>query len=108
MQHEETLLARCADDIGRPLQHYDAVDSLGPIVGVHFCDGGRTVVRSAFRLHVDDTEEYGRVLEQIDEAVKFFGATDSVGWGREKRRGIPAVGEQRTLQATSSRSVEYY
>jgi len=110
LQHEETLLARRAEDIGRPLRHYDAVDSLGPIMGVHYRDGGRTVVRSPPRLHVDDTEEYGRILEQIDEAVNFFGVTTTTdGGGRAKgSSSIPAVGEQRTLEATSSGSIEYY
>ena len=113
LQHEETLLARRAEDIGRPLRHYDAVDSLGPIMGVHYRDGGRTVVRSPPRLHVDDTEEYGRILEQIDEAVNFFGVSTTTMDGRGGRttkggRSIPAVGEQRTLEATSSGSIEYY
>lgn len=111
LQHEETLLARRAEDIGRPLRHYDAVDALGPICGVSH--GGRTVVRSPPRLHVNDTEEYGRILEQIDEAVNFFGATTTPtdgggGGGRAKGSSIPAVGEQRTLEAASSGSIEYY
>ncbi|KAL7528657.1 hypothetical protein ACHAWF_002652, partial [Thalassiosira exigua] len=81
LQHEERMLTDRAEEIGMPLKHYDAVDRIGPLVGVHFKDGGH-VVRGAARLHVDSTEEFVAVLAQVDEAVEFFGgAAGGAGGG---------------------------
>jgi hypothetical protein len=66
-----------------------------------------TLQRSSYRttltfqriLHVYDTEEYGCILEQIDEAVNFFGASSTTttmdGGGSTTKGGssIPAVGD---------------
>ena len=74
LQAEEAVLTARAEEIGRPLEHYDAVDRSGVLVGVLFKDGGRSVVRGPTRLNVnDDRERYVAVLEQIDAAVDFFG-----------------------------------
>ena len=74
LQAEEAVLTARAEEIGRPLEHYDAVDRSGVLVGVLFKDGGRSAVRGPTRLSVnDDRERYVAVLEQIDAAVEFFG-----------------------------------
>lgn len=74
LQAEEAVLTARAEEIGRPLEHYDAVDRFGVVVGVLFKDGGRSVVRGPTRLNVnDDRELYVEVLGQIDAAVDFFG-----------------------------------
>ncbi|KAL3822328.1 hypothetical protein ACHAXA_002643 [Cyclostephanos tholiformis] len=110
LQHEEALLSRRADEIGMPLMHYDAVDRLGGLLGVHFKDGGKVVVRGTARLHVDDADEYARVLGQIDDAVEFFagGTTVGAGRGRDFEGGSRRDGG-RTLESTSSSgAAEYY
>ena len=127
LQHEEGLLSRRAEEIGMPLRHYDAVDRMGALVGVAFREGGRVVVRGTAKLHVDDAEEYARVLETIDDAVEFFGGGGAAiaaggggrrpggGDGGEGGRGRPAGAgagaAERALEsaaASSSGSAEYY
>jgi conserved oligomeric Golgi complex subunit 3 len=70
LQAEEAQLSRHAEEIGMPLQHYDAVDRIGVLVGVLF--KGRTIVRGLAKIKVDN-DEYPSILEEIDEAVEFFG-----------------------------------
>lgn len=119
LQHEEQLLTRRAEEIGKPLKHYDAVDRIGPLVGVLFKEGGRVVVRGIAKLHVDNDEEFIRVLQEIDEAVEFFGEE---GGGAEvfgrpgsggvssnnRRGGRERTASQQPFQATASGSAEYY
>mmetsp|Transcript_29530 Transcript_29530/g.46373 ORF Transcript_29530/g.46373 Transcript_29530/m.46373 type:complete len:955 (-) Transcript_29530:508-3372(-) len=119
LQHEEQVLTRRAEEIGKPLKHYDAVDRIGPLVGVLFKEGGKVVVRGIAKLHVDNDEEFVRVLEQIDEAVEFFGE-DGGGaeiFGRpgsggiasnNRRGGRERTASQQPFQATASGSAEYY
>mmetsp|Transcript_3830 Transcript_3830/g.5809 ORF Transcript_3830/g.5809 Transcript_3830/m.5809 type:complete len:937 (-) Transcript_3830:67-2877(-) len=119
LQHEEQVLTRRAEEIGKPLKHYDAVDRIGPLVGVLFKEGGRVVVRGIAKLHVDNDEEFVRVLEEIDEAVEFFGE-DGGGaevFGRpgsggsssnNRRGGRERTASQQPFQATASGSAEYY
>lgn len=120
LQHEEQVLTRRAEEIGKPLKHYDAVDRIGPLVGVLFKEGGRVVVRGIAKLHVDNDEEFVRILEEIDEAVEFFGedgggaevfgrpgsgnssSNNRRGGGRER------MASQQPFQATASGSAEYY
>ena len=72
-----------------PLQHYDAVDRIGFLVGVLFKEGGRVVVRGIVKLHVDNVEEFMEVLGQVDDAVEFFGRS-----GGGARGGVRPSGEQ--------------
>lgn len=69
LQAEEEMLTKHAEEIGVPLQHYDAVDRVGVSVGVLF--KGKTTVRGLAKLKVDN-EEFPNVLEEIDNAVDFF------------------------------------
>ena len=83
LQHEEEVLTRRAEEIGMPLQHYDAVDRIGVLVGILFKDGGRVTVRGVPKLNVNDNiDEFMDVLSQIDEAVEFFGDSGSAIFGR--------------------------
>ena len=70
LQGEEEMLTKHANEIGMPLVHYDAVDRIGIQVGVLF--KGKTTVRGLAKLKVDN-EEFPAVLEEIDNAVDFFG-----------------------------------
>mmetsp|Transcript_38412 Transcript_38412/g.44755 ORF Transcript_38412/g.44755 Transcript_38412/m.44755 type:complete len:881 (-) Transcript_38412:130-2772(-) len=75
LQSEESMLSAHASEIGAPLQHYDAVDTLGIRVGVLFktTSTGKSsvVVRGLARVKVD-SEEYVRILDEVDDAVEFF------------------------------------
>jgi hypothetical protein len=96
LQAEEEMLTKHAEEIGMPLQHYDAVDRIGVQVGVLF--KGKATVRGLAKLKVDN-EEFPSVLEEIDNAVDFF--------GRES-------GGRQALEAAERRSdmsnvaIEYY
>ena len=70
LQEEENMLTRHAEEIGLPLKHYDAVDRIGIAVGVLF--KGKTTVRGLAKVKVDN-DDFPLVLDQIDEAVAFFG-----------------------------------
>jgi conserved oligomeric Golgi complex subunit 3 len=70
LQEEERMLSRHAQEIGMPLQHYDAVDRIGVIVGVLF--KGKTTVHGLAKIKVD-SDDYPSVLDDIDKAVVFFG-----------------------------------
>ncbi len=100
-----------------PLKHYDAIDRLGLLVGVYFKDGGRAIVRTNAKLHVDNNvEEFMEILEQIDDAIVFFG--ESRGGGVEKIVGRPGIAgsdrrreqlaKDQAHESTSSGSAEYY
>lgn len=112
LQHEEQVLTHRAEEIGMPLKHYDAVDRIGVLVGVLFKEGGRVVVRGIAKLHVDNTEEFVHILEEIDEAVEFFGESGGgaevygrpgSSGGKNDRRRI-----ERQFDPSASGSVEYY
>ena len=70
LQGEQEMLSRHAEEIGMPLKHYDAVDNIGVLVGVLF--KGKTVVRGLAKIKVDN-DEFPSVLDEIDDAVEFFG-----------------------------------
>jgi hypothetical protein len=70
LQGEQSMLKRHAEEIGMPLKHYDAVDSIGVLVGVLF--KGKAVVRGLAKVKVDN-DEFPSILDQIDDAVEFFG-----------------------------------
>jgi hypothetical protein len=70
LQEEEETLTRHAEEIGVPLRHYDAVDRIGVTVGVLF--RGRSTVRGLAKIKVD-ADEFPAVLDEIDDAVDFFG-----------------------------------
>ena len=107
-----------------PLQHYDAVDQIGVLVGLFFKDGGRTTVRGIAKLHVDNVDEFVEVMEQIDEAVEFFGESGGgaevfgrpgIGGGQRGGGGGGGGGggrerlaSQQGFEATASGSAEYY
>eukprot|EP00571_Detonula_confervacea_P012055 CAMPEP_0172306858 /NCGR_PEP_ID=MMETSP1058-20130122/7838_1 /TAXON_ID=83371 /ORGANISM="Detonula confervacea, Strain CCMP 353" /LENGTH=995 /DNA_ID=CAMNT_0013018873 /DNA_START=5 /DNA_END=2992 /DNA_ORIENTATION=- len=127
LQHEEQLLSKRAEEIGMPLEHYDAVDHIGQLVGVLFKDGGRVTVRGIAKLHVDnDVEEFIQVLERIDNAVEFFGGngggfemfgrpgsnTSSANEGRggrgRGRGGREKLAKEQPYAPHASGSAEYY
>ena len=71
LQHEEQVLTKRATEIGEPLQHYDAVDSIGILVGILFKDGGRVMVRGIPKINVNDNmDEFVTILSKIDDAVE--------------------------------------
>ena len=70
LQEEEALLTRHAEEIGKPLQHYDAVDRIGILVGVLF--KGKTTVRGLAKIKVDN-DDFPSILDKIDDAVDYFG-----------------------------------
>ena len=102
---EQAVLNRHAEEIGNPLQHYDAVDNIGVLVGVLF--KGKSVVRGLAKIKVDD-DNFESVLDQIDKAVDFFGIE---GGGRdaldaELKRQNSSRG--RATSTEVSGNVEYY
>lgn len=103
LQHEEQVLTRRAEEIGMPLKHYDAVDKIGVLVGVLFKEGGRVTVRGIAKIHVDD-ERFVGILEEIDEAIAFFGEGGGVAkWGTPSSKG-----RRWQFDPAASGSVEYY
>jgi hypothetical protein len=103
LQEEETMLTRHAEEIGMPLKHYDAVDRIGVLVGVLF--KGKAVVRGLAKIKVDN-DEYPDLLDEIDNAVDFFG-NESGG-----KEALDAEMKRRSSSKDSSQllsgSVEYY
>jgi hypothetical protein len=97
LQAEEAQLTQHAKEIGLPLQHYDAVDRIGILVGVLF--RGKSTVRGLAKIKVDH-DEYPEVLQEIDDAVEFF--------GREcgGRQALEAA--QKRHDVILSGSMEYY
>mmetsp|Transcript_15398 Transcript_15398/g.22442 ORF Transcript_15398/g.22442 Transcript_15398/m.22442 type:complete len:1032 (-) Transcript_15398:71-3166(-) len=72
LQSESDALSRHAEEIGLPLQHYDAVDRLGVMVGVLFKNKNVVKETGLAKIKVDDTSEFKVVLDDIDAAVRFF------------------------------------
>ena len=97
LQSEEAQLAQHAKEIGLPLKHYDAVDRIGVLVGVLF--RGKTTVRGLAKVKVDH-EEYPEILDDIDEAVEYFGRECG---GRDALQAV-----ERRSEAILSGSMEYY
>jgi hypothetical protein len=109
LQHEEQILTRRATEVGLPLKHYDAVDRLGVLVGVLFKDGGRVIVRTNAKLHVDNNvDEFMEVLEQIDDAIEFFGESSGGSGGADNKRRERLSKKDQGYESTSSGSAEYY
>jgi conserved oligomeric Golgi complex subunit 3 len=102
LQEEEALLTRHAEEIGMPLKHYDAVDRIGVLVGVMF--KGSTTVRGLAKVKVDN-DEYPAILNEIDDAVDFFG-NESGG----KEALLAELKRRHSADASQlmSGSVEYY
>ena len=130
LQHEEQILTNRAEEIGRPLQHYDAVDQIGILVGVLFKEGGRVTVRGVPKINVNDNmDEYLLVLSKIDEAVEFFGDSGggaeifgrpgsnvvgsrgghhNDGSSRGRRGGGEKLAKEQAFDVSASGSAEYY
>jgi hypothetical protein len=71
LQQEETLLTAHAEDIGRPLQHYNAIDHIATQLGVLFKE--KTTVRGLPKIKVDDEEDdFKQLLDSLDAAVDYF------------------------------------
>jgi conserved oligomeric Golgi complex subunit 3 len=106
LQEEEQVLSKHAEEIGLPLQHYDAVDRIGISVGVLF--KGKTTVRGLAKVKVD-SDEFPSVLDDIDKAIVYFG--NECG-GKEalqaelKRRSSSSKKE--SANELLSGSIEYY
>ncbi|KAG7356051.1 Sec34-like family protein [Nitzschia inconspicua] len=104
LQGEQEMLSRHAEEIGMPLKHYDAVDNVGVLVGVLF--KGKAVVRGLAKIKVD-SDEFPSVLDQIDDAVDFFGresgGRDALEAEMKRQRSRSA----KDLQETSG-NIEYY
>jgi conserved oligomeric Golgi complex subunit 3 len=103
LQEEEAVLTRHAQEIGKPLEHYDAVDRIGILVGVLF--KGKTTVRGLAKLKVDN-DEFPSVLDEIDNAIEYFGRESG---GKE---ALQAEMKRRSSGKDSgellSGSIEYY
>jgi len=70
LQTESEELTKHANEIGLPLKHYDAVDTLSTAVGVLFKND--RMVKGLARVKVDSTDEFVQVLQDIDAAILFF------------------------------------
>lgn len=105
LQEEEQFLTRHAEEIGKPLKHYDDVDRIGLLVGVLF-KGKNAVVRGLAKLKVDNEEEFPIVLDEIDSAIDYFGQQSG---GKE---ALQAEMKRRSSTKTSheliSGNVEYF
>lgn len=103
LQEEEAMLTRHAEEIGMPLKHYDAVDRIGVLVGVLF--KGKAVVRGLAKVKVDN-DEYPDLLDEIDNAVDFFGSESGgkEALQAEMKRRSSGKGSSELL----SGSIEYY
>lgn len=114
LQAEAQALTDHATEIGRPLQQYDAVDRMGVAVGVLF-KGNSVVVRGLAKVKVDDEEEFAQVLQEIDEAVVFFG-NESGGklalqeeLARRAKQSSSSSGQSDASTATNtSGNIEYF
>jgi conserved oligomeric Golgi complex subunit 3 len=104
LQGEQEMLSRHAEEIGMPLKHYDAVDNVGILVGVLF--KGKTTVRGLAKIKVDN-DEFPSILDQIDDAVDFFGRESGgrealeAEMKRQRSRGAKDLHE-------TSGNIEYY
>jgi conserved oligomeric Golgi complex subunit 3 len=105
LQEEQAILTAHAEEIGMPLKHYDAVDDIGVLVGVLF--KGKAVVRGLAKIKVDN-DDFPLVLDQIDDAVDFFGRESG---GKE---ALEAELKRQKSAGTSSKEsqisgkIEYY
>lgn len=72
LQEQAAALEQHAIEMGRPLEHYDAVDRIGILVGVLFKNNGKVTVRGLAKIQVD-AEDFPNILQQIDEAILYFG-----------------------------------
>jgi hypothetical protein len=105
---EAKSLEEHAGELGRPLVHYNAIDQLGPVVGVLF-KGTTQVVRGLAKIKVDEEEDYQQLLDTIDQAVSYFeresGGKEALqSWQKQssqQRRGSSA-------QQLLSGNLEYY
>jgi conserved oligomeric Golgi complex subunit 3 len=97
LQAEESQLTQHAKEIGLPLQHYDAVDRIGILVGVLF--RGKTTVRGLAKVKVDH-DEYPEILDEIDQAMEYFGIECG---GKEA-----LMAAERSKEAILKGSMEYY
>ena len=101
LQDEEGMLTKHAEEIGLPLKHYDAVDRIGLAVGVLF--KGKTTVRGLAKVKVDN-DDFPLVLDQIDEAVAFFGRESG---GREALQQAEKASKGKQQQLLSG-NIEYF
>ena len=102
LQDEEKMLSRHAQEIGMPLLHYDAVDRIGLSVGVLF--KGTSTVRGLAKIKVD-SDEFPGVLEDIDQAVIFFGT--ECGGKEALQAELKQISKNKNQQMTSG-NIEYY
>jgi hypothetical protein len=101
LQGEQAMLSHHAEEIGMPLKHYDAVDNIGVSVGVLF--KGKTVVRGLAKIKVDN-DDFSKTLEQIDDAVEFFGRESG---GKEVLEAELKRQRKSTVHEISG-NIEYY
>lgn len=106
LSDEAKALEEHAEELGRPLQHYNAVDQLGPVVGVLF-KGPTQVVRGLAKIKVDDEDEFTEVLDTIDKAVAYF---ERESGGKEALQAWQKQNSQRRGGAAPllSGNLEYY
>lgn len=101
LQGEQAVLVKHAEEIGMPLKHYDAVDSIGVLVGVLF--KGKTVVRGLAKVKVDN-DDFPTILDQIDDAVDFFGRES----GGKEVLEAELKRQKKSSGAQISGNIEYY
>jgi conserved oligomeric Golgi complex subunit 3 len=103
LQEEEQMLSRHAEEIGLPLQHYDAVDRIGVSVGVLF--KGQTTVRGLAKIKVD-SDEFPMVLDEIDKAIVYFG--NGCGGKEALQAELKRRTKKEATAELTSGNVEYY
>ena len=96
LQQEEEVLTKHAHDVGLPLEHYNAVDRIGILVGVLVKN--KVIVRGLAKIKVDNAE-FSEILDEIDNAVEYF----------VRESGGPAILQQaERKQDWSNVAVDYY
>ena len=102
LQDEQAMLSQHAAEIGLPLQHYDAVDRIGVAVGVLFKN--QRTVRGLAKVKVDN-DDFPTVLDQIDQAVAFFGRESG---GRDVLAAAQKQANTKKGQQLLSGNIEYF
>ena len=81
LSEEVQVLTKRCDEIGEPLKHYNAVDEVGPKIGILFKaskDKNIVTVRGSPKIKVDDDEEFAALLNLVDEACAFFSGKEEL------------------------------
>ena len=105
--HEQAAaLEQHAEEIGQPLQHYNAVDRIGIQVGVLFKNNAQqSHVRGLAKIKVDD-DDFPKVLQEIDDAILYFGKES--GGAQALQELQKTQSKHQKQQQPLSGNLEYY